>query len=48
MWWNFVARTDREMETARLDWEAGSRFGVVRGYPGERLAAPAYATRPRA
>jgi hypothetical protein len=48
MWWNFVARTDREMETARRDWETGSRFGEVRGYPGARLAAPPYATRPRA
>ena len=48
MWWNFVARTDDEMETARGDWETGSRFGEVRGYPGRRLAAPPYATRPRA
>jgi redox-sensitive bicupin YhaK (pirin superfamily) len=46
MWWNFVARTDREMETARRDWETGSRFGPVRGYPGGRLAAPPY-TPPR-
>ena len=48
MWWNFVARTDREMETARIDWETGSRFGEVRGYPGGRLAAPPYATLRRA
>ena len=48
MWWNFVARTDAEMVTARDDWEAGSRFGEVRGYPGGRLAAPRYTTRSRA
>jgi redox-sensitive bicupin YhaK (pirin superfamily) len=39
MWWNFVARTGEEIARARADWEAG-RFGEVRGYPGERLAAP--------
>lgn len=48
MWWNFVARTDREMETARSDWETGSRFDVVRGYPGGRLAAPPYRRAARA
>ena len=41
LWWNFVARTNAEIETARADWEAGRRFGEeVRGYPGARLAAP--------
>jgi redox-sensitive bicupin YhaK (pirin superfamily) len=30
MWWNFVARTDAEIDQARSDWEAGSaRFGTV-------------------
>jgi len=47
MWWNFVARTDAEMESARRDWESGSRFGEVRGYPGERLEAPEYISRAR-
>lgn len=47
MWWNFVARTDSEMESARRDWEGGSLFGTVRGYPGERLEAPPYRPRPR-
>jgi len=40
LWWNFVARTRVEIEAARSDWEAGRRFGEVRGYPGGRLAAP--------
>lgn len=40
MWWNFVARDHRELAEARADWEAGRRFGEVRGYDGERLAAP--------
>lgn len=36
LWWNFVARTQAEIETALADWSAG-RFGTVR--PGS-LAAP--------
>jgi redox-sensitive bicupin YhaK (pirin superfamily) len=39
MWWNFVARTGAEIARYRADWAAG-RFGEVRGYPGEPLAAP--------
>ncbi|HZM48905.1 MAG TPA: pirin family protein [Vicinamibacteria bacterium] len=46
MWWNFVARTADEIVSAREDWQAGRRFGEVRGYPGERLEAPAYVARP--
>ncbi|MFW6091544.1 MAG: pirin family protein [Actinomycetota bacterium] len=40
MWWNFVGRTHEEIAGARADWEAGRRFGEVRGYDGDRLAAP--------
>lgn len=41
LWWNFVARTQEEIVTARADWEAQhERFGEVRGYAGARLAAP--------
>jgi redox-sensitive bicupin YhaK (pirin superfamily) len=39
MWWNFVARSGAEIAQAREDWAAG-RFGEVRGYPGNPLAAP--------
>jgi quercetin 2,3-dioxygenase len=46
MWWNFVARRADEIVAAREDWQAGRRFGEVRGYPGARLAAPAYVARP--
>jgi len=46
MWWNFVARTAEEIVSAREDWQAGRRFGEVRGYPGQRLEAPAYVARP--
>ncbi len=40
MWWNFVARTPEEIAAARADWDEGRRFGPVRAYKGERLAAP--------
>jgi redox-sensitive bicupin YhaK (pirin superfamily) len=40
MWWNFVARSQQEIEEARKDWMSGSRFGEVRGYDGDRLPAP--------
>jgi hypothetical protein len=45
MWWNFVARTPGEIAAAREDWQAGRRFGPVSGYPGARLAAPAFTDR---
>ncbi|QXE33355.1 pirin family protein [Streptomyces sp. GMY02] len=41
MWWNFIGRTQEEIEEARRGWMEGSRFGEVRGYDGDRLAAPA-------
>ena len=44
MWWNFVARSDDEIRQAREEWATGDRFGVVRGYAGERLPAPALPT----
>jgi quercetin 2,3-dioxygenase len=40
MWWNFVGRSGAEVAEARAAWQAGERFGEVRGYEGERLAAP--------
>jgi hypothetical protein len=40
MWWNFVGRNHEEIVEARVDWQAGRRFGTVRGYDGGPLAAP--------
>ena len=40
MWWNFVARTPEEIMKARSDWEAGLRFGPVKGYDGASIPAP--------
>ncbi len=40
LWWNFVARTPVEMETARRGWIEGGRFGQVRGASGKPLIAP--------
>jgi hypothetical protein len=40
MWWNFVGRSHEEIVQAREDWAAGRQFGEVRGYAGDRLAAP--------
>jgi hypothetical protein len=39
MWWNFVARTPKEIQAAVSDWDAG-RFGEVGGYAGDPLKAP--------
>ena len=40
LWWNFVARTPAEMETATRDWIEGNRFGKVLGARGKPLIAP--------
>ncbi|MGW7367566.1 pirin family protein [Streptomyces sp. NPDC054841] len=40
MWWNFIGRSQEEIEQARRDWMDGTRFGDVKGYAGDRLAAP--------
>ncbi|MFI1018894.1 pirin family protein [Streptomyces sp. NPDC020965] len=40
MWWNFIGRTQEEIQTARTEWMEGSRFGEVRGYDGGPLPAP--------
>lgn len=39
LWWNFVARSHEEIETARADWIA-DRFGSVDNYDGDRLIVP--------
>jgi hypothetical protein len=39
MWWNFVARTPEEIESATAEWRAGA-FGPVGGYQGDPLPAP--------
>ncbi len=44
LWWNFVARTQDELEQALADWNGGSaRFGPVPGATAARLRAPALA-----
>jgi quercetin 2,3-dioxygenase len=43
LWWNFVARRTDEIEEATRDWNAGRRFGVVRGSPSPPLIAPSVA-----
>jgi redox-sensitive bicupin YhaK (pirin superfamily) len=40
VWWNFVARTREEIAAATRDWNAGGRFGAVRGSPSPPLVAP--------
>jgi hypothetical protein len=40
IWWNFVARTQAEIEQAAADWNAGRRFGEVPGTPLARVPAP--------
>lgn len=41
LWWNFVARTQEELEAAVADWKSGERFGTVRpGSPAPPLKVP--------
>lgn len=40
MWWNFIGRTQGEIERAREDWAKGTRFGEAKGYDGAPLSAP--------
>ncbi|MFG2330760.1 pirin family protein [Streptomyces sp. NPDC048604] len=40
MWWNFIGRSQEEIEQARRDWQGGTRFGEVKGYDGAPLTAP--------
>lgn len=40
LWWNFVGRTQAEIEKATDDWNAGQGFGAVIGSPSPRLVAP--------
>ena len=40
LWWNFVGRTQSDIEEARSDWMTGTRFGEVKGYDGDPLPAP--------
>jgi len=46
IWWNFVARTAEEIQSAREDWEQHRRFGEVKAYKGARLTAPSFIARP--
>jgi hypothetical protein len=40
IWWNFVARTQAEIEQAAADWNAGRRFGELPGTRLPRVPAP--------
>lgn len=46
MWWNFVARSGEEIAEYREAWQTGDRFGIVHGYAGDRLLAPALPATP--
>lgn len=43
VWWNFVARTQAEIEVAITQWNQGQFFGEVKGSPSSRLNAPSLA-----
>jgi hypothetical protein len=40
MWWNFIGRSQQDIEEGRKDWMEGTRFGEVHGYDGDPLSAP--------
>ena len=47
MWWNFVGRSGEEIVEYADRWNAeDERFGVVSGFDGDRLAAPALPAMP--
>ncbi|MDX3854296.1 pirin family protein [Streptomyces sp. AK02-01A] len=46
MWWNFIGRSTEDIAQAREEWMTGARFGVVHGYEGARLPAPALPSTP--
>lgn len=49
LWWNFVARTQTEIEEAREQWIAQDpRFGTIPSYTGPRLEAPVLPEKMRA
>jgi aminoglycoside phosphotransferase (APT) family kinase protein len=37
---NWIGRSQEEVVQARRDWMEGARFGEVKGYDGDPLAAP--------
>ena len=48
LWWNFVGRSNEDMQLASREWQAhDARFGEVRGYDGPRLVAPELVARLR-
>jgi hypothetical protein len=40
MWWNFIGRSQQDIEEGRKDWMEGTRFGEVHGFDGAPLPAP--------
>lgn len=49
LWWNFVGRTQEELQLAREQWvNADARFGSIPEYTGPRLEAPTFPDRMRA
>ncbi|MDZ5446954.1 pirin family protein [Micromonospora sp. 4G57] len=40
MWWNFIGRSQQDIEQAREDWMSGDRFGAINGFDGQPLPAP--------
>ena len=43
LWWNFVGRTQEELQLAREQWiNQDERFGSIPDYDGPRLEAPVF------
>ena len=48
LWWNFVGRTQEELQHAREQWiNNDARFGTIPNYQGPRLEAPTFPDRMR-
>lgn len=40
MFWNWIGRSQEEIEQFRDDWTRGTRYGEVKGYDGAPIPAP--------
>lgn len=40
LFWNWIGRSQADIEQFRADWMEGTRYGEVKGYDGPPIPAP--------